>query len=136
MEAETLRLFAAVALVLPGVFYIGFGNVLVVRPQSTAIAMLVIIALLIGVWGHWTNRLSVFLVLALALPSYQYLVFQILHQAFVLRFQRSPETAASTSLTEYCQTGCSVLLYLLWLSCFPCLVSRLYSAPDSVSVRH
>jgi len=93
MEAETLRLFAAVALVLPGVFYIGFGNVLVVRPQSTAIAMLVIIALLIGVWGHLTNRLSVFLVLALALPSYQYLVFHILHKAFVLRFQRSPETA-------------------------------------------
>jgi hypothetical protein len=94
MDAEILRAFTAFALVLPGVFYLGFGSILVGRPQSLLVIVIVSIALLTGIWGHLTGRLPVFVILILVLPVYQYLVFRVLHRVFVWRFQRSPQTAA------------------------------------------
>jgi hypothetical protein len=94
MDAELIRTFTVVALVLPGIFFVGLGSILVVKPQSTVVAAFVTASLVIGSLGQWTSTLSTFSTLALVLPAYQYLVFRILHRRFTSRFQRSPQTAA------------------------------------------
>jgi hypothetical protein len=51
MDAELIRAFVAVALILPGIFFVGFGSILVTRPHSIAVAALVMTSLVIGSWG-------------------------------------------------------------------------------------